>query len=420
MTDGIVEQGSDLPVDSSMSEVHPSPSDARSDRAKAPQSVLDVDEDLLKRLESVLFAAGKKVPIEDIAKMCNKKDSVPLIEAGLKKLKERYASADSSLMVIQDGGAWKLTVKEQFMPFVRKIVTQTELKKSVMETLAVISYKNPIIQSELIKIRTNKAYDHLDLLEEEGYITRKKKGRTKEITLAPKFFEYFDLPEDALHEKFKSVQELESQVEQAEFALKAKKAEIQKGKETQKAMEEAHKAASQAKMEALDKSIESHPVIEILDDKGLPHELDTYDEPVEVSDEPVKSDVKIIHNRLGELDIVSTKPKVEIVGGKVVALGEMQVEEPSVPIKGEPGAQVEAAGAPEEEGSSEVDRRVAEILGGAGDVESEEVSEGGPDPNSELIVEEPSPAEPGEDVQPGSSSKEGDSPSAGSKEEKSR
>ena len=137
-------------------------------------------------------------------------------------------------MVIQDGPAWKLTVKEQFMPFVRKIVTQTELKKSVMETLAVISYKNPILQSDLIKIRTNKAYDHLDLLEEEGYITRKKAGRTKEITLAQKFFDYFDLPEEALREKFKSVQELESQVEQAEFALKSKKAEIQKSKENQK------------------------------------------------------------------------------------------------------------------------------------------------------------------------------------------
>lgn len=416
MTDDIVEQGSHLSSDDSISEVRSSPP-GQDSRLNKAQSVLEVDEDLLKRLESVLFAAGKKVLIEDIAKMCNKKDSVPLIEAGLKKLKERYASADSSLMVIQDGPAWKLTVKEQFMPFVRKIVTQTELKKSVMETLAVISYKNPIIQSDLIKIRTNKAYDHLDLLEEEGYITRKKKGRTKEITLAPKFFEYFDLPEDALREKFKSVQELESQVEQAEFALKAKKAEIQKCKENQKAMEDAHKAESQANMEALDKSIEAHPVIEILDDKGLPHELDTYDEPVEVTDEPVQSDVKIIHNRLGNLDIVSTKPKVEIVGGKVVSLGDIRVEEPASPVgESEEGEVKEAVG----EEDSEVDRRVAEILGGAGDVESEGKPEEGAEENSDIIVEEPSPKESEDEAQPQASAQENPSPSEDSKSEKSK
>ena len=398
MSDDIVEQGSRESSDDPMSDVR-SETQGQDFRLNKAQSMLEVDEDLLKRIESVLFAAGKKVPIEDIAKMCNKKDFVTLIEAGLKKLKERYASADSSLMVIQDGPAWKLTVKEQFMPFVRKIVTQTELKKSVMETLAVISYKNPILQSDLIKIRTNKAYDHLDLLEEEGYITRKKAGRTKEITLAQKFFDYFDLPEEALREKFKSVQELESQVEQAEFALKSKKAEIQKSKENQKAMEEAHKAESQAKIVALEKSIEAHPVIEILDDKGLPHELDTYDEPVEIADEPAQSDVKILHNRLGELDIVSTKPKVEIVGGKVVALGEMQVEEPSSLVRGGP-EEGEAAGAKtSDEDDSDVDRRVAEILGGAGDVEAEVSPDEVVEENSGIIVEEPSPEDPAEDAQ---------------------
>lgn len=367
--------------DGSMHEESPASPDPsqRSAAKKRPPEVLEVDEDLLKRIESVLFAAGKKLPIEDIAKLCNKRDYVPLIEEGLRKLKEKYASADSSLMVVQDGPAWKLTVKEQFIPFVRKIVTQTELKRSVMETLAVIAYKNPILQSDLIRIRTNKAYDHLALLEEEGYITRKKKGRTKEIFLAPKFFEYFDLPEESLRERFKSVQELESQVEAAESALKSKKEELAQSKKEAKAREEDEKAASMARVAELDRSIDEHPVIEILDDKGLPHELEVYKEPVEETKEPIPSEVKVLHNRLGELEIVSTKPKVEIVGGKVVALGDMQVEEPAAPAESKE-AEAPEKPAPEEE--PEVDRRVAEILGGIGDVESQGESEEGSSPES--------------------------------------
>ena len=58
---------------------------------------------------------------------------------------------------------------------VRKIVTETELTRSVMETLAVIAFKYPILQSDLIKLRTNKAYDHLVELEKSGYISRQKR-----------------------------------------------------------------------------------------------------------------------------------------------------------------------------------------------------------------------------------------------------
>jgi len=343
----------------------------RQSKSKDSQQILEITEELLKRIESVLFAAGKKVPLEDISKLCNKRGENELILAGLIKLKERYNSSDSSLMVVQDGDAWKLTVREQFMPFVRKIVTQTELKKSVMETLAVIAYKSPMLQCDLIKIRTNKAYDHLALLEEEGYIARKKKGRTKEIALAPKFFEYFDLPESALHDKFKSVQELEQQVEQAEGALEKRKQEIARQKDARKQKEESDKALSAQKAADLDKSIEEHPAIELFDNRGKPHELETYQEPIEPADQPLESEVKIIHNRLGDLEIVATKPKVEIVGDEVVALGEMQVEDLSKKVQERRIKDLTKSN----KDDSDVDKRVAEILGGFGEKEPGEQKE---------------------------------------------
>ena len=111
---------------------------------------------------------------------------------------------------------WKLTTKDDHHNVVRKIVSETELTKSQLETLAVIAFKYPIKQSDLIRIRTNKAYDHLSELEKTGFITRQKYGRSKLIRLTDKFFEYFDLPQDRLKERFKGFEELAESIEKKE------------------------------------------------------------------------------------------------------------------------------------------------------------------------------------------------------------
>lgn len=332
-----------------------------SEESKAESASFNPSEDeLLKRIESILFAAGKKLLVEDIAKLCGKKDEQEKIVEGLRMLQVHYSGSDSSLMVVQDGDSWKLTVREKYLPFVRKIVTQTELKKSVMETLAVLAYKAPMLQSELIKIRTNKAYDHLLQLEEDGYIFRKKKGRTKEIALAPKFFDYFDLPEESLKARFSSVQEVEEQVMHAESRLKEKKDELVKRKETVKNQEDSYKRSQEEKSQALEKAIAEHPVIELVNENGQKVELQTYQQATQKTDEPLESQIEIIENKLGSLEVVKSEPRVEIVEGEITALGEMEViKEP--PEKEEAK---EIIGEQSESEAGDVDRRVAEILFG--------------------------------------------------------
>jgi len=124
------------------------------------------------------------------------------VRESLGSLKKDYESRDSSIALVDEGASFKLNVKSEHAPIAQQVVTQTDLSKTLMETLAVIAFKYPIKQSDLIKIRTNKAYDHLNQLEEMGYITRQKYGRTKLIKLAPKFFEYFDLPSEEAKQAF--------------------------------------------------------------------------------------------------------------------------------------------------------------------------------------------------------------------------
>jgi len=96
-------------------------------------------------------------------------------------------------MILQDDDSWKISVREKYLPLVQKIVADTELSKATLETLAVIAYKSPVLQSEVIKIRGSGAYDHISDLLKLGFMTREKAGRSFKLKLAEKFFEYFDV-----------------------------------------------------------------------------------------------------------------------------------------------------------------------------------------------------------------------------------
>ena len=138
---------------------------------------------LSKEIEAILFAAGRKVSLEELAKLC-KSNNDDILQA-LNELKKKI-NEDSPLLLTEEDNSWKMNVKEDFLPLVQKIVQETELSKTMIETLATIAYKAPAKQSEIIKIRTNKAYDHLAELESSGYISRSRYGRTKLIKLTQK------------------------------------------------------------------------------------------------------------------------------------------------------------------------------------------------------------------------------------------
>ncbi len=177
-------------------------------------------EDLKRKAEAVLFSVAKKVSVEELGKLC-RTDSETVRKA-LEELKKEYDNNQSSMMLVQEGDSWKLAVRENYLGLVKKVVKTTEVTKSVMETLAVIAWKAPVMQSEVIRIRTNKAYNHIVDLEESGFISREKKGRSQLIRLTQKFMDYFDSNDEEVKQRFKNIQEPETRVEQKETVLELK------------------------------------------------------------------------------------------------------------------------------------------------------------------------------------------------------
>ena len=87
-----------------------------------------------------------------------------------------------------------MDVKPEYQDIINKIATgSAEFVKSEQETLAIIAYKQPIKQSVIIKIRGNKAYDHIKKFADLGLIKKKKVGHTYELSLSDDFYDYFNI-----------------------------------------------------------------------------------------------------------------------------------------------------------------------------------------------------------------------------------
>ncbi|MFC1753518.1 SMC-Scp complex subunit ScpB [Thermoproteota archaeon] len=160
----------------------------------------ETDTNLKKNVEALLFAAGRTVLQEEIEKILEVK-TPGLVKEIVNELKAEYDSRDSPILLIEEGEGWKLTVKEGYLAVVQKINPHTELSKAVMETLAVVAWKQPITQAQVVEIRTNKAYDHVKELVELGFISKEKYGRSFLLKPTQKFLDYFDLPDQEAAKK---------------------------------------------------------------------------------------------------------------------------------------------------------------------------------------------------------------------------
>src|SRR3989338_6909600 len=202
-------------------------------------------EENLKRIEAVLFAVGKEITSERVASLCSME--VKQVEEAIPVLATKYAQMNNSLQILKKENGWKLTVHDQYVPLVSSLVSSTELEKPLMETLAVIAWRYPIVQSEVVKLRNVKAYDHMKQLEDRGFVEKEKYGRTFRVKLTKKFFEYFDLPSEEAKQAFlkqvpseilKEAEAVDKETEEVERLLEWDKKEKESHDEIKKAMED--------------------------------------------------------------------------------------------------------------------------------------------------------------------------------------
>ena len=144
----------------------------------------------MKKIEAALFISGRWLSMQELVMLT---DLNPiLLRQVMEKLIENYTKDERAIKILYKDDKWKMDVEEEYVEMINKLATgNSEFTRAEQETLAIIAYKQPIKQSVIVKIRGNKAYEHIRKFSELGFVKGRRLGHTKELSLSESFHDYF-------------------------------------------------------------------------------------------------------------------------------------------------------------------------------------------------------------------------------------
>ena len=108
-------------------------------------------------LEAVLFAASEPIPVRDLLAACSTADSNAPAQAELDAALERLAAYyhDRSIELVRSAGGYRFRVRQRFSEQVRAAQPERppRLSRALLETLAIIAYRQPVTRAEIEDIR---------------------------------------------------------------------------------------------------------------------------------------------------------------------------------------------------------------------------------------------------------------------------
>jgi len=140
---------------------------------------------------------GRPVPKKSLLEITG--TDINALENEIKKLKLKYSDSFSALEIVDNELSISLELKQNLDNFLEDLLP-SDLKTSVLRTLAVIAIKKKLLQSELILLRGSNAYDHIKELLDKNFIIRRKQkdGRSYWLSLSEKFFQTFAVSNEFL------------------------------------------------------------------------------------------------------------------------------------------------------------------------------------------------------------------------------
>ncbi len=147
-------------------------------------------------IEAALYAAGKPLTVEELCKAAGTTSRRKALEA-VRRLSAKVRANFNAIEVTQAGeGRYVLQLKREYGPVAKRFATQQLLSRSVLKTLTMIAYFQPVSGSKLSTKKGSQVYAHLKILESMGFISSTLEGKNHIYGTTPFFAEYFGLPSD--------------------------------------------------------------------------------------------------------------------------------------------------------------------------------------------------------------------------------
>jgi len=142
-------------------------------------------------VEAALFVADRPLSLRRLAQVLGLSEEA--VGRLLQVLAEELSAPDRGLELVQEGGGYVLRVKPELAETVRPLAPGQDIAEPVLRTLAVIAYQGPILQSEVVRLRGQRAYSHIRELIERGFVQAVEEGQTKRLSVTKDLLSYFNV-----------------------------------------------------------------------------------------------------------------------------------------------------------------------------------------------------------------------------------
>jgi segregation and condensation protein B len=151
---------------------------------------------MLARVEAALYASGRPLDAVEIARVAgtaSQRKGVAIAREIAKAVKDSMQAVE---VVEYPGPKFAMQLKNQYTQVARRFATRPLLSRAALRTLSFVAYFQPISSSELVLRRSSTVYQHLKELEDVGFVSSKREGRSKAYTTTGRFADYFGLSSD--------------------------------------------------------------------------------------------------------------------------------------------------------------------------------------------------------------------------------
>jgi len=160
-------------------------------------------------IEAALFASEDPLSLHKLSKISGITSKKELKKI-LYEIKKDYDVDTRGIELAITPEGYQFRVKNDFSRIVAPLTPYSELSDGMLRTLGLVALRQPITQSQIVKIQGNKTYNYIKKLEKKKLISSEKTGRTKILRTTREFERYFDKSLKEIQDSLRAVMKNEA------------------------------------------------------------------------------------------------------------------------------------------------------------------------------------------------------------------
>ena len=152
-------------------DVEVAPESAPAEPENSPEIPRETPADAKKMLEAALLAAPEPLAIPALKRLFGKEMSAELLKNLLEELRQDWSGRAVELVNLASG--WRFQTRPEFQPYLERMLPEKppRYSRAVMETLAIIAYRQPVTRGDIEDIRgVTVTSQIIQTLESRGWI----------------------------------------------------------------------------------------------------------------------------------------------------------------------------------------------------------------------------------------------------------